>query len=101
MSAYELDLYIELIVRVVFFVGLWASFIKQIEHGRIERNLFFGTFVMFIFAKYIMHQASDPSNEDVKDFFIIIGAFLNCAGYFCLFVLLQSLFKISAKKPFK
>ena len=99
MSVFQMDLYGELLIRIVFFICLGLFIVKPLKPSRMERKLYFCIFAAFIWAKWFILSSSNPSHEEVKDFFLIGGIFANVVGYFSLFVFLQSIFNI--KRHFK
>ena len=99
MSVFQLDLYGELIIRVLFFVAVGIFIVKPLKPSHTERSFYFGTLIAFIAAKWFILFASEPSHEEVKNFFLGLGIFGNIVGYFTLFALFHSVFNI--QRPFR
>jgi len=99
MSVFQLDLYGELFIRVLFFVAFGIFIVKPLKPSHTERNAYFSTFLAFIFAKWFVILALNPSYEEYKNFFLGAGIFGNIVGYFSLFALFHSVFNI--QRPFR
>jgi hypothetical protein len=96
MGLFQLDLYGELMARLFFFVCMWIFILKPLKPSHLEKKLYFAIVIMFIAAKWVVIDLSKPSYEEEKYFFLGIGIFLNTAGYFTLFLFLQSILNIKS-----